>query len=197
MSLGIPFFRHVVFEDPTWDYRDFQFNWIEVEGEFFDSDVTFTDNKLGSIFNNMNPDLGAFRANGGKLIQYHGWSDPDISPLNSINYYESVVNRVGASAGASAGDGLGRTKDFYRLFMAPGVQHCGGGPGPDQFDMVSALEGWVERGVTPERVIATGEENGVVTRSRPLCAYPQEARYTGSGSTDDAANFVCLLPTAP
>jgi len=187
MTLGFPFLRYVAFEDPAWDFRSFKFDGVDG----FDSDVEFIDAKLGPIFNNMNPDLSAFQAHGGKLIQYHGWSDPDISPLNSVNYYESVVDLMGRAA---VGRGLSRTQEFYRLFMVPGMQHCGGGPGPDTFDMISALDKWVTAGVAPEKVIATKVVNGAVERSRPLCPYPQEARWTGTGSTDRAENFVCVIP---
>ena len=90
--------------------------------------------------------------------------------------------------------GLRDTKEFYRLFMVPGMQHCSGGPGATVFDMVEPLERWVEKGVAPEKVIASRITNGQVERTRPLCPYPQEAKWTGTGSTDDAANFVCALP---
>lgn len=175
-TLGIPFFRYIVFEDPKWDFRSFRFN--KTPG--FDSDVDFTDDKLGAIFNNMNPDLTAFRAHGGKLIQYHGWADPDISPLNSINYYQSVSERIGDP------------KNFYRLFLVPGMFHCNGGPGPNTFDTLSALEQWAERGSAPDRIVATG--GTVKDRTRPLCPYPQEAQWKGAGSADRAENFVCALP---
>lgn len=178
-NLGLPFFKYIVFEDPDWDYHSFAF---EVPAGF-DNDVEFLDDKLASIFNATNPDLSAFRANGGKLIQYHGWSDPDITPLNSINYYESVAQ---ATPGAS---------DFYRLFLVPGMQHCQGGPGPSKFDMIGALDQWVEHSTAPDRVVAShATASGAVDRTRPLCAYPKEAQWTGSGSTDDAQNFVCALP---
>jgi feruloyl esterase len=124
------------------------------------------------------------------LIQYHGYSDPDISPLNSIDYYESVV-RFSARGGAG---GLADTKRFYRLFMVPGMYHCNGGPGPNTFDAVKALEDWVERGAAPERIVATHSTSGTVDRSRPLCPFPQEAQWKGSGATDRAENFVCALP---
>jgi feruloyl esterase len=189
MTLGFPFLRYVAFEDPNWDFRTFRFN----RQEGFDSDVDFVDRKLGPIFDNMNPDLRAFQARGGKLIQYHGWSDPDIAPMNSVNYYESVA----ALMDRSAGEGLRRTRDFYRLYMVPGMQHCSGGPGTDNFDMLTALEKWVEQDVAPEAVIATHQTNGAVDRSRPLCPYPQEAQWTGSGDTNRAENFVCALPKAP
>jgi feruloyl esterase len=178
-NLGLPFFKYIVFEDPNWDFRSFQFETVAG----FDSDVQFLDDKLAPIFNATNPDLSAFRANGGKLIQYHGWSDPDITPLNSIEYYESVGK---ATPGAP---------DFYRLFMVPGMQHCQGGPGPSKFDMVSALEQWVEHGTAPDHVLASHiTAAGAVDRTRPLCSYPLEARWNGAGSTDDAQNFVCAQP---
>ena len=184
--LGIPFFKYIVFEDPNWDYKTFKF-----EGrDGFDGDIDFTDRKLGAIFNATNPNLTAFKARGGKLIQYHGWSDPDISPLNSVDYYESVVNLMG---GKSV-HGMSETKDFYRLFMVPGMQHCGGGPGASIFDMVEPLEQWVEHDVPPEKVVASHATDGKVDRTRPLCPFPQEAKWKRTGSTDDASNFTCMLP---
>jgi feruloyl esterase len=180
-TLGMPFLRQIAFEDPNWEARSFR--WERSNG--FDSDVDFIEKKLGPIFNNMNPDLSAFRAHGGKLIQYHGWADPDISPLNSINYFESVVQ---------ASHGLSTTKSFYRLFMVPGMYHCNGGPGPNTFDSVKALEDWVERGAAPDKMVAAHVTNGKTDRTRPLCAYPQEARWKGVGSTDQAENFECTLP---
>lgn len=184
--LGIPFFKYLVFEDPNWDYRSFRF---EGQGGF-DSDIDFTDRKLGAIFNATNPNLTAFKANGGKLIQYHGWSDPDISPLNSVKYYQSVVRLMGGKGV----HGVSETKDFYRLFMVPGMQHCGGGPGTSIFDMVEPLEQWVEYDVAPAEVVASHAIDGKVDRTRPLCPFPQEAKWKGSGSTDDASNFTCALP---
>jgi feruloyl esterase len=140
------------------------------------------DAKLGPIFNNMNSDLRMFQAHGSKLIQYHGYSDPDISPLNSINYYESVEKT------------MGDPRSFYRLFMVPGMQHCRGGPGPDTFDALASLEQWVEKGKAPEQIIASHSTGGTIDRTRPLCPFPQEATWTGKGSTDDATSFVCSAP---
>jgi len=136
--------------------------------------------------------LRAFQANGGKLIQYHGWADPDISPLNSVNYYQNVVQFMDRN-----GRGLSETKNFYRLFMVPGMYHCNGGPGPNAFDPLSALEQWKEKGTAPDRMVASHATNGTVDRTRPLCPYPQEAQWKGSGSTDQADNFVCALPKVP
>lgn len=183
--LAAPFFQFMVFEDPNWNYRSFRFS----AADGFDSDIDYTDTKLGALFNAVNPDLSQFKARGGKLIHYHGWSDPDITPLNSVNYYESVVKAQGGDV-----HGLNNTMEFYRLFMVPGMWHCGGGPGATTFDMIEPLDQWVEKGLAPDRVIASRTTNAVVERTRPLCPYPQEAQWNGSGSTDDAANFVCALP---
>jgi feruloyl esterase len=181
MTLGFPALKNIVFENPDWDYRTFRFE--RVQG--IDSDLDFLDYKMGPIINNINPDLRAFQANGGKLIQYHGWADPDISPLNSINYYQSVAQA------------MGDTRSFYRLFMVPGMYHCNGGPGPNTFDALGALEQWKEKGAAPDRLLASHATNGTVDRTRPLCPYPQEAQWKGSGSTDQADNFACALPKAP
>jgi feruloyl esterase len=185
-GLGLPFMKYVVYENPEWDFRNFRYN----AAPGFESDVEYIDDKVGRIFNAIDPDLRAFRANGGKLIQYHGWSDPDIPPTNSINYYESVV-RLNARTTAHA---LRETREFYRLFMVPGMQHCTNGPGTYRFDALTALEEWVEQDKAPEEIIAAHPNNGRPDRTRPLCPYPQEAKYKGTGSTDEAANFVCALP---
>jgi feruloyl esterase len=184
-NLGFPVFKYFLFEDPDWDYRTFRYE----AKDGFDSDVAYMDAKLGALFNAVNPDLSGFRANGGKMIHYHGWSDPDITPINSINYYESVAKNIGGDT-----HGIRDTRQFYRLFMVPGMQHCSGGPGPSQFDMLESLDAWATRGIAPEKVIASHLTNGAVDRTRPLCPYPQEALYKGTGSTDDAANFVCAVP---
>jgi feruloyl esterase len=179
------FFRFFVFEDPTWDMKQFRFT----ASDGFDSDIDYTDAKLGALFNAVNPDLSQFKARGGKLIHYHGWADPDITPLNSINYYESVLKAQGGDV-----HGLRDTNTFYRLFMVPGMWHCAGGPGATSFDMLDPLDQWADKGVAPDKVIASRITNGKVERTRPLCPYPQEAQWKGTGSTDDAANFVCALP---
>jgi feruloyl esterase len=118
---------------------------------------------------------------------YHGWSDQRISPLNSINYYKSVQAAMGGAANAS---------NSMRLFMVPGMMHCRGGDGPNSFDAVSLLDQWLEAGKAPDQMLASHSTAGKVDRKRPLCPYPQVAAYKGSGSTDDAANFVCKDSTA-
>jgi hypothetical protein len=127
---------------------------------------------------------------GGKLIQWHGWDDPAIAPRSSINYFQGVVAQAGHGEGA-----VGETQEFFRLFLAPGVLHCGGGPGPNVFDTVGPLVRWVEQGQAPEQIVATkfngdNPANGVLM-TRPLCPFPSFAEYRGKGSTNEAANFVC------
>jgi feruloyl esterase len=175
LPVAISHWRYVVFKDPNWDYRTFN----------FDSDVALGDRVENDIINATDPDLKAFFGHGGKLLQYHGWSDPAISPRNSINYYQSVLNAMG---------GASKVDESYRLFMVPGMAHCGGGDGPNQFDMIGVLEQWVEKGKEPDQIVASRIRNGKTERTRPLCPYPEVATYKGTGSTDEAANFSCSAP---
>ena len=128
---------------------------------------------------------------------YHGWDDPNIPAENTINYYKSVVaamhNGHKKDFNIVAPGPRRNTDDFFRLFMVPGMGHCRGGPGTDQFDALFVLEHWVEQGIAPEKIIASHVEDGTVTITRPLCPYPLEATYVGHGSTNDAANFECEL----
>ena len=134
----------------------------------------------GTFLNATDPDLGAFKAKGHKLIVWHGWSDPALSALGTIKYDDQVQSR---DSGA---------RDYIRLFLMPGVLHCGGGPGPSTVDWPAVLSDWVERGKAPDSIVARKlAGDGTVSRSRPLCVYPQRAQYKGSGSPDDAASFVC------
>jgi feruloyl esterase len=178
------FFKHIVFDDPKWDFRTFS----------FDRDVERALARVGGALDATDPNLRPFRALGSKLIVYHGWSDPDISPLSSISYFDEVVSVIG---GHNRDDALRETQDFFRLFMVPGMGHCGGGPGPNSFDMVSALEAWVERGVAPASITAAHYTSGVADRTRPLCPYPQVARWNGVGSVDHAASFSCAAAPPP
>ncbi len=176
-ALTNAFFSNMVFENPAWDFHSFRFT----APAGLENDIEATEDKVGWMFNATNPDLRPFRAHGGKLIQYHGWSDPDIPPDNSINYHDSVAATVDNS------DGL------YRLFMVPGMQHCTGGPVTFSFDSLSALEQWVEQGKAPDQMPAAHLTAGKVDRMRPLSPYPQVAKHKGTGSTDDAANFICSI----
>jgi feruloyl esterase len=128
-------------------------------------------------------DLSKFRKSGGKLIMTYGWADTILQPLQGVRYYESVAAKHGKD-----------TADFVRLFMVPGMAHCGGGVGPDRNDAVTAVIDWVEKGQAPDHLIATKVTNGQPVRTRPLCPYPQVARYKGQGSIDDAASFSCVVP---
>jgi feruloyl esterase len=176
------FLKYVVFQDPNYDYRTFN----------YDTDLPMALKKIAPMLDAMDPDLRPLQQRGGKLIVYHGWNDPSIPALNSVEYYESVISTL--SKGANRQTALAATQAFYRLFLVPGMQHCSGGPGTDTFDMLAALENWVEDGRAPASIPATHRTAGRVDRSRPLCPYPQVALYSGSGSTDDAVNFSCRMP---
>jgi len=170
-GIGADLFKYIVFSDANWDYKTFN----------FDSDVTKTDMADHGTMNALDPNLKPFFDRGGKIIQYHGWTDPQIAPGNSVGYYQSVLDKLGAST----------VMKSHRLFMVPGMNHCAGGDGTDTFDKLGALEQWVEQGKAPDQIVASHLTNGAPTRTRPLCPYPQTAAYKGSGSMDDAASFVC------
>lgn len=152
----------------------------------FDSDKHIPDmeKQLDADLGATKADLSPFFKSGGKLILYHGWADGMLSPYNTIDYFEGVRKTVGPTD-ASA-----------RLFMAPGMAHCGGGDGPNEFDAVGVMVNWLQQGKAPDQIIATHSTDGKVDRSRPLCAYPKVARYKGTGSIDDAINFACVDPPA-
>jgi feruloyl esterase len=165
-------FKYVVFKDPKWDFRTLD----------FDRDVELADRLDGGLLNATNPDLRSYFGRGGKLLLFHGWSDQLIAPQNTIEYFTSVERAIG---------GAEKLKDSARLFMVPGMAHCAGGEGPNTFDSLSAMEQWVEHKKAPDLMIASHTTNGKVDRTRPLCPYPQVAQYKGTGSTDEAANFIC------
>jgi feruloyl esterase len=167
-------FKYFLFHDPNWDVRSLD----------YDRDVAYAEQRLPHL-QAVDRDLTPFKKSGGKLIAYAGWMDPVVPPQDTAAYYEGVARTMG---------GLDKTRDFYRLFAAPGMGHCAGGPGPNQFDAVTALEQWVENGIAPDKLIATHSTGSTVDRTRPLCPYPQVARYKGTGSIDEAASFACVLP---
>jgi hypothetical protein len=191
MQFGRGFFAFMVFDDPAWDFKTFN----------FDTGVKLADEKLAATLNATDPNLKDFEKRGGKLILYHGWSDIAIPPANTVAYYQNVQKTMGAKA-----------DDFSRLYMAPGMQHCFSGPGPSWFnqfgtrtagdaqhDALTALEQWVEKDAAPGAIIAAKYANDMdpasaVKTTRPLCPFPQEAKYKGSGDANDAANFVCVTP---
>jgi feruloyl esterase len=173
-GISLEWFRFFLTQNP-------QFDWTTITHEgyerFFDQSVE----QFGTVIGTDNPDLTEFRNRGGKAIVWHGWADQLISAEGTIDYYNRVVQEMG---------GAPRTAEFLRLFMAPGVGHCAGGAGPAPTGQLEALLAWVEEGRAPETLIATRQAAGV-SRTRPLCQYPLVARYRGTGSTDDAANFTC------
>jgi hypothetical protein len=190
-AFGAGYFSDMVYDKADWDYKKSN----------LDEAVAASDKKFAGVLNSTETNMKPFESRGGKLIIYHGWNDAAISALNTINYYEAVENKMGKQEADS----------FLRLFMVPGMQHCAGGPGPDIFGQMGfsssndprhniyiALEQWVEKGTAPSTVIATkqageGAASGV-KMTRPLCAYPQVAKYKGSGDTNDAVNFACGTP---
>jgi feruloyl esterase len=188
--MRIDFWKSWVFNDPKWDWRKFD----------YDRDVAFADGKLAAV-NASRTDLNEFRSRGGKVIMFSGWADPIGPPLDAINYYERVEKSTG---------GQQNTESFFRLFMVPGMAHCGGGPGPSSFfggfapslakpqlntdaehDVLSALIQWVEKGVAPDHIVAAHMTNDSIDRTRPLCPYPKVARWNGIGTSEDAKNFTC------
>lgn len=166
--------KYVVFKDPNYDWKTFNFpaDLSKLDGVDDPADAS-------------NPDMNAFAGRGGKLIVYHGWADQQVLPRNTVYYYDNVLEKMGGAA---------RTAGWLRLFMVPMMGHCRGGDGPNQFDMLTKLEEWVEKGTAPTQVIASRVEGGKVVRTRPLCPYPQVAKYDGSGSSDEASNFACHMP---
>jgi feruloyl esterase len=184
---GIGFFANMVYEKADWDYKTFD----------VDTGMKIANEKTAKALNALDGDLKAFKARGGKLILYHGWDDPAITSLNTVNYYDSVLQKMGQREADS----------FVRLYMVPGMQHCDGGPGADSFGQVgklnfadpqhsidASLERWVEKGTAPAAIIASKYDAGDEQHpkmTRPLCPYPQVAKYKGSGDTNDASNFAC------
>ena len=182
---GLGYYSNMVYDKADWDYKTF----------VLDSGLETANEKTATALNATDPDLSAFRKHGGKLIIYHGWNDPAIPALSTVNYYNSVIAKMGQADADS----------FSRLYMVPGMQHCGGGPGPDSFgafmaspgtdpqhNMRIALENWVEKGTEPTTFIATKPASADLPAiTRPLCPYPQAAKYKGSGDPNSADNFTC------
>jgi feruloyl esterase len=172
--IDIPVLGGMGFENNAWDWRTFD----------FDRDVALIDGKLAHVLNAVDPDLRDFKAQGGKLILYHGWNDPGVMPQRTIDYYDEIVDFANQATGA---DGKAFTEEYLRLYMLPGVGHCSGGAGPDQANFMSALVDWVENEEAPGRIIANKADGSM---PRPLCPHPQVATYR-RGDLTDAASFTC------
>ena len=169
--------KYIIHGDPNWDFHTFSLGADLAAARRVDPD-----DALASASTNLKP----FFDRGGKLLIYHGFQDPQVPPENTINYYEKVLS----------GSGKGLASRQIALYMVPGMNHCAGGPGTDQFDKMAAIESWVATGKAPAFIPASHRTNGVVDRTRPLCQYPQVAKWKGSGSTDDAANFECAADSS-
>jgi feruloyl esterase len=172
LKLAESYMKYLALDPPAgsaWDYRSVD----------FDVDLAKT-KTFAAAFNATDPDLTALRQRGGRIIHYHGWADPSATALMSIDYYESVRRKMGTA-----------TPEFYRLFLIPGMFHCGGGVGCDSVDWLTAIVDWVEKGVPPDRLTGARLQRGAVTRTRPLCPYPATATYKGLGSIDSAESFAC------
>jgi feruloyl esterase len=168
------FFKYIAFEDPNWDFRTFD----------VDRDTRKIDAKLGPVINTLQTDLKAFKARGGKLLMYQDWNETWVPPRTATTYYSSVVETMG---------GESQTKDFFRLFMIPDFGMCAA-MSPGTFDALGAVQKWREEGIAPDQVKMTYSDRGRVSKTRPVCPYPQIAIYKGSGDTNDAANFTCGTP---
>jgi Tannase and feruloyl esterase len=198
-EFGTNFFRYMVFDDPNWDPKTLN----------FDEDLAIAFSKpvagqpLEDVLSSVNPDLRPFNARHSKMIQYHGTTDPAIPPGTSVEYRRSVLSFLGIY---DEGDPSGEVGSFYRLFLVPGMLHCQGGPGANNFgqvaqladsdhDVIKALEAWVEHGKAPDQIIATKFTNDNPTQpalfSRPLCPYPSVATWNGTGDATDAVNWSC------
>ena len=171
-ALGYDTYRYLAHQDANWDWHNFD----------IDVDPALAMKNAGSIINSTSPDLSKFKAHGGKLIMYHGWADPAIQPEHTVLYYSSVLDTMGK-----------KQDDWLRLFMIPGMGHCGGGAtnSPNTFNTVGTLEAWRENGKAPDSMMGSNAAAGV---TRPLCPYPQVAKYKGTGDTKVAENFVCAQP---
>ncbi len=175
-GITLDWFRYFLTQNP-------QLDWATITPEAYEHSWDQSIEQYGSVIGTNNPDLTAFRDRGGKVIMWHGWADQLIAAEGTIDYYVRIQQKMG---------GAETTSKFARLFMAPGVGHCGGGAGPAPYGQLDALRSWVEDGKAPASLLAARRDGaGAITRSRPLCPYPLVARYKRSGSTDDAADFVC------
>lgn len=171
---------------PSWNWRTFDYS----------RDVALVDQRLAPMLNATNPDLRAFKSLGHKLIMYHGWADWLVSPQESINYYEAVADTQAKAARKLNKSKYKETENFLRLFMVPGMAHCGGGAGLNSIDALPSLQLWVEEGIAPRKIIARRIVGRTTVMTRPTCPYPQIPHYRGIGATTVASNFSCVKPVS-
>jgi feruloyl esterase len=174
------FYSLAVFENPNADFRTIN-----------PASAAEQAAKKFSYINHTSTNLDGFLRRGGKLLLYHGWADPLISPANTINYYGAVIAAIQQRSHSDNASALQEVEKSARLFMVPGMGHCGGGPGSDKFDGIGALDRWVDQGVAPEKIVASHVTDNATTFSRPLCPFPQVAEYSGSGDRKDASAWAC------
>ncbi|HXJ17497.1 MAG TPA: tannase/feruloyl esterase family alpha/beta hydrolase [Candidatus Polarisedimenticolia bacterium] len=178
MAINYGFFANIVFQDPKWDFRTFD----------VDRDTRLAEARVGKVVDMIDANLRPFKEHGGKLLLYQSWQEPGIPPRSAVNYYERVLATMG---------GASETQDFFRLFMVPGAGMCSGFSVSNfrgAWDAFDVIEKWRETGVAPDKIIASNRVGGVVDRTHPICPYPQEAIYKGTGDPYDAANFTCGIP---
>jgi feruloyl esterase len=174
LAVAADLFKYVVFKDAKWDFRTFDLAR--------DYDAV---HKIDTLdLSPTSPDIKAFVARGGKLLIYQGWADMNVAPKSTVAYYDNLVKTLGQK----------QVDESVRVFFAPGMAHCGGGEGPNVFDALTPLEQWREEGKAPASIVATHWTYGKLDRSRPLCPYPQVARFRGAGEIDEAPYFVCAAP---
>ena len=172
MGNALSLYQYAVYQDPNWDWRTMDYDSaIALAAKVVDPAMRASSN------------LKPFVDHGGKLMIYIGWTDYH-NPMEVANYYNAALKSAGTSKG----------KDSLRLFLIPGMDHCGGGAGCDTFEKLGPMEQWVENGKAPEQILASKVTDGKVIRTRPVCAYPKVAKYKGTGDINDAANFVCTEP---
>jgi feruloyl esterase len=173
LGLALDGMRYVVFKDPTWTIK--QFNPETDFEKAIDADSK-------NVLSLTDPNLKPYFSRGSKLLVYHGWADPQVPAQNTVKYFGEVLKTVGQSAAGSS----------MQLYMVPGMGHCQGGPGTDTFDKMGAIESFVATGKAPAQIVASHLTAGKVDRTRPLCPFGQVAKWKGTGSTDEAANFSCV-----
>jgi feruloyl esterase len=171
LALARETYELLVYGDSDWDWRNFN----------ADTDFDTAVERIGPLMNSNDADIGEFVERDGKLLLYHGWNDPGTPPGGTIRYYDDLRDTLGDAASEAS----------VRLFMVPGMNHCGGGTGTDRFDAVAALDRWMASDSPPASLAAERTLNGETVRTRPLCPYPSVATYDGTGSTDDASKFSC------